>query len=71
MEKTATLKQITMTGGIPFPVTLSNAPNNINADIMTTTHIRNLLDEGLDDIESGRVVSARDAFARSRERQRA
>jgi len=59
------LKQITLTGGIPFAVTLPNAPDNVNADAMSVTTIRQALDEGLDDIENGRVVSAKDAFARS------
>ncbi len=30
------LKQISMTGGIPFAVTLQKAPVSVNTDLMTT-----------------------------------
>lgn len=30
------LNQISLTGGIPFAITLPKAPNAINADLMTT-----------------------------------
>ena len=62
------LKQISLTGGIPFPVTLPKVPDHVNADLMSTAEIRVLLDEGLDDIEAGRVSPAREVFARFRER---
>ncbi|MCL1787030.1 MAG: type II toxin-antitoxin system RelB/DinJ family antitoxin [Defluviitaleaceae bacterium] len=62
------LKQISLTGGIPFPVTLPKVPDHVNADLMSTAEIRALLDEGLDDIEAGRVSPAREVFARFRER---
>ena len=61
------LKQVTLTGGIPFTVALPKAPNNINADIMSTSQIRDKLNEGLSDIDCGRVRPAREAFARFRE----
>jgi len=62
------LKQITLTGGIPFLVTLPKASDRVNSDIMSVSHIRSMLDEGLEDIESGRVISAKDAFVKPRSR---
>jgi len=61
------LKQVTLTGGIPFAVTLPKAPNNVNADIMNAAQIRDMLDEGLSDIDNGRVRPAKEAFLRFRE----
>jgi addiction module RelB/DinJ family antitoxin len=58
------LKQITLTGGIPFAVTLPKAPNNINADLMSASQVRHKLNEGLSDIEDGNERPAREAFAR-------
>lgn len=60
------LKQITLTGGIPFAVTLPKAPDSVNTDVMSTSRIREMLNEGIDDIENERVLSAKDAFAQSR-----
>ena len=60
------LKQVALTGGIPFVVALPKAPNNINADLMSVAQIRNKLDEGLSDIEYGRERPAREAFAQLR-----
>ena len=56
------LKQIALTGGIPFAVTLPKTPDSINADKMTATQIRQMLDEGLNDIEEGRTRPVRKAF---------
>ncbi|MCL2699468.1 MAG: type II toxin-antitoxin system RelB/DinJ family antitoxin [Defluviitaleaceae bacterium] len=61
------LKQVTLTGGIPFVVTLPKAPNNVNMDAMSASLIRDKLDEGLSDIENGRVRPAREVFARFKE----
>ncbi|MCL1893625.1 MAG: type II toxin-antitoxin system RelB/DinJ family antitoxin [Holophagaceae bacterium] len=61
------LKQITLTGGIPFAVTLPKSPNSINADNMSASQIRDKLNEGLADIESGNERPAREAFAQFRE----
>ena len=63
------LKQITLTGGIPFAVALPKAPDNINTDTMSVSHIRAMLDEGLEDIDNGRVRQAKDVFARFTERR--
>ena len=53
------LKQITLTGGIPFAVTLPKVPTSINLDIMSTSQIRDKLNEGLADVDCGRVRPAR------------
>ena len=58
------LKQIALTGGIPFAVTLPKAPGSINTDMMSALNIRDKLNEGLDDIDNGRVRPARDAIKR-------
>ena len=60
------LKQITLTGGIPFTVTLPKLPESINADMMTTAQIQHKLNEGLSNIESGNERPAGDAFAQFR-----
>ena len=64
------LRQITLTGGIPFRVSLPQAPDAINADLMTTAEIHTKLQEGFDDIEAGRVQDAKAAFAAFRENHR-
>lgn len=61
------LKQISMTGGIPFAVTLPKVPASINADMMTTDEIHSKLREGYNDIEKGNVHDAAIAFKRFRE----
>ena len=63
------LRQITLTGGIPFRVSLPQAPDAINADLMTTAEIHTKLQEGFEDIEAGRVQDAKAAFAAFREPQ--
>lgn len=61
------LNQISLTGGIPFAVTLPKAPDTINSDLMTTAELHAKLQKGYDDIESGNVQNAANAFARFRE----
>ena len=61
------LNQISLTGGIPFAVTLPKAPDMINADIMTTAQLHAKLQKGYDDIEAGKVQDAEMAFAKFRE----
>jgi len=63
------LKQISLTGGIPFTVTLPKAPGSVNADLMTTDEVHAKLKEGYDDIEKGNVQDASAAFQRFRETQ--
>lgn len=60
------LKQISLTGGIPFAVTLPKAPVSVNADLMTTNEIHAKLKEGYNDIEKGNVQDASVAFQKFR-----
>ena len=62
------LKQISMTGGIPFALSLPSVPEVINADSMTSEELRMKLQKGYDDIEAGNVQSAAEAFAKFREK---
>jgi len=62
------LKQISMTGGIPFAVTLPKTPEAVNADLMTTEELHAKLQKGYDDIEAGNVQNAAGAFAKFREK---
>lgn len=61
------LNQISMTGGIPFAVTLPKAPESINADFMTVEELHTKLARSYDDIEKGNVQNASEAFMRFRE----
>ena len=56
------LKQVTLTGGIPFAITLPKAPDRVNTDTMSTAQIRNKLEEGMHDIENSKMSSAREVF---------
>ena len=56
------LKQIYLTGGIPFTVTLPKAPERINVDFMTADEIHEKLQEGYDDIATGNTQDAEAAF---------
>ncbi len=62
------LNQITLTGGIPFSVTLPRAPASINADLMTNEEIHAKLRRGLEDSEAGRTQDAGAAFKAFREK---
>ena len=61
------LNQISLTGGIPFSVSLPNAPVSIHTDGMTTEEIHQKLEKGYNDIDAGRVQNATEAFAKFRE----
>lgn len=61
------LRQISMTGGIPFSVSLPKAPAAINADTMTASQLHSELMAGYHDMEDGNVQDAKAAFARFRE----
>ena len=58
------LNQISLTGGIPFSVSLPKAPVPIHADAMTTEEIHQKLEKGYNDIAAGRVQNAAEAFAK-------
>ena len=63
------LKQISLTGGIPFAVTLPKAPASVNAELMTAEEIHAKLKEGFLDIEKGNLQDAATALRRLRETQ--
>ena len=56
------LKQIALTGGIPFKITLPQVPDSINVDKMAIEEFHSKLQEGSDDSESGRIQEAKAAF---------
>ena len=56
------LNQIALTGHMPFMVKLPQAPSEINADEMSAQELRAKLQKGFDDIGSGRVQKASEAF---------
>lgn len=56
------LNQITLTGGIPFPVTLPKAPASVNADGMTDDEIHAKLQRGLDAAKQGETLDAKQVF---------
>lgn len=60
------LRQITMTGGIPFAIALPKAPASVNADAMTPEQLRAALQAGYDDMLNGNVQDAATAFERFR-----
>lgn len=60
------LRQITMTGGIPFAIALPKAPASVNADAMTTEQLRAALQAGYNDMLNGNVQDAATAFERFR-----
>jgi addiction module RelB/DinJ family antitoxin len=56
------LRQIALTGGIPFQVTLPKALRSIDADRMTPEEISAKLQAGYDDMKEGRTQEASAAF---------
>ena len=62
------LKQISLVGGIPFPVVIPKTASSVNADAMSVTQIHEKLERGYADIEKGNVEDAASAFAKFRER---
>ena len=61
------LRQVSLTGGIPFSVSLPKAPAAIDADAMTARQLRAALHVGYEDMKAGRTEDAATAFAESRE----
>lgn len=61
------LNQISLTGGIPFTVTLPKAPDDINADLMTVEQLHEKLEKGYNNIKAGKVQNAANAFEKFRE----
>lgn len=61
------LRQISLTGGIPFAVSLPKAPASVNADRMTVEQLRAELMAGLEDVKNDDTRPASEAFAEFRE----
>ena len=61
------LNQISLTGGIPFSVTLPKVPDEMDADLMTKEELHAKLQKGYEDMQAGRKQNAGDAFAKFRE----
>ena len=64
------LRQISLTGGIPFAVSLPKVPAALNADNMTATELHAALKAGYDDVEAGNVQDASSAFNAFRDSHR-
>lgn len=64
------LRQISLTGGIPFVLSLPKAPAAINADNMTATELREALQAGYNDMKTGNVRDASSAFTAFRDNHR-
>jgi hypothetical protein len=66
LEKNKTTKQHTKNVSSYFNMsiskTMSKAPQSINADLMTEDEIHAKLQEGYEDVKSGRVLDANTAF---------
>ena len=60
------LRQIALTGSIPFAIALPKAPDSVNADKMTAQQLRSAIPAGLEDVEAGNVQDASAAFAQFR-----
>lgn len=60
------LRQIAMVGGIPFSVSLPQAPPHLQADGMTDEQLHAAILEGYQDMQDGRVQDAAAAFDRFR-----
>ena len=50
------LRQITLTGGIPFSLSLPKAPAALNADTMTDDQLHAALQVGIKEIQNGDTV---------------
>lgn len=61
------LRQITLTGGIPFDISLPKTPAAINADAMTVEQLRAELMTGYEDMKQDDTQDASAAFAKFRE----
>ena len=64
------LRQITLTGGIPFSLSLPKAPAALNADTMTDDQLHAALQVGIKEIQNGDTVNAASVFAQFREQHR-
>lgn len=56
------LNQISLTGGIPFAVSLPKAHDSINADLMTDEELYAKIQKSYDEIREGKIQNAEAAF---------
>ena len=56
------LNQISLTGGIPFPLKLPNVPSSVNADLMTDQKLHNKLQNGYREAIEGKAIDAKKAL---------
>lgn len=61
------LNQVVLVGGIPFSVTIPNAPECIDGTRMTREELQAKIQRGYDDYKAGNVQNAADAFAKFQE----
>ena len=61
------LNQIVLVGGIPFSVTLPNAPESIDMTNMSEDQIHAKIQRGYESYKAGRTQNAAEAFNRFRE----
>lgn len=61
------LNQIVLVGGIPFSVTLPNAPESIDTTKMSEDQIHAKIQRGYEPYKAGRTQNAAEAFDRFRE----
>ena len=61
------LRQVSLTGGIPFSVSLPKVPAAVNTDAMTAEQLRAALHDGYEDMKVGNTLDAADAFSRRKE----
>ncbi len=62
------LTQISLTGGIPFAVTIPQAPSELNMDLMSDADLSAKLSQGLAQAKAGTAVNASEAFAEARKK---
>lgn len=60
------LKQVTVTGEMPFSVAALKAPKSVNADLMTAKELNAKLEKGLQDAYCGNTKNASCAFEQFR-----
>ena len=60
------LRQIVLTGGIPFTISLPDVPRRVDADAMSAEELRTEILRGVEDVEAGNVQDAKSAFEQFR-----
>ncbi|MDO4796976.1 MAG: type II toxin-antitoxin system RelB/DinJ family antitoxin [Coriobacteriales bacterium] len=62
------LRQVSLTGGIPFKVALPEAPNTLNVAAITDEQLRNALLRGLGEVNQNAGLETAAAFSQIRAR---